>query len=329
MPKQKNYSIELLRFLFMVLICLHHHNMNRLTAGHLSVEFYFVLSGWFIYLSARKSQSATPAQYWWQRVKRFLPEILIMLPFAVWAFCSDCTWKEIAIYATRDITMTGGIFGVCLNYPMWYVSILLWCGTLLYALIRYLPRTTLYLLVPLIAIPFYGYVYSQETFALFDNGMALIRGFASMGLGALLCHVFRGKHLPYGTSLACISLLLMLAIATCWKVNEVYVIPCIPLFLVTAFDEQSWFHKVTSQKIWSRLGSITFEMLVVHAPIVHVFHVLTEDVHGYSALRCLVLLAIIIIAAFWLRCINDKIKGKFIVVKNITDRLSDKEECDQ
>lgn len=54
-------SIELLRFMFMLVICIWHSPFNVFTSGFIFVDFFFILSGYFLYKSLLKGY--TPGVY--------------------------------------------------------------------------------------------------------------------------------------------------------------------------------------------------------------------------------------------------------------------------
>ena len=103
----KNNAIQFWRYLFTCLICILHFETQYFSGeqpfflcGYLGVEFFFILSGFFMVKHAERSQE-TALEYTWGRIKRFYPDlliswILIMLNLAwVNGYGPLDTWREI------------------------------------------------------------------------------------------------------------------------------------------------------------------------------------------------------------------------------------------
>ena len=72
-PSNKNYAIEAFRFIFICIICLWHCRDAApwLRHGYIAVEFYFVLSGFFIFQSYRRHQNLGVLDFTWRKIKKF------------------------------------------------------------------------------------------------------------------------------------------------------------------------------------------------------------------------------------------------------------------
>ena len=81
--KEKNHSIEALRFLFMLVICCWHRygSEGLFPHGYLAVEFYFILSGYLLYKSFSKPNSLSTIDYTLKKVERFAPEYLAVVAY--------------------------------------------------------------------------------------------------------------------------------------------------------------------------------------------------------------------------------------------------------
>lgn len=88
--KEKNRAIEAFRFLFMLMICLWHYSNSHdiLKHGYLGVEFFFILSGVFIYKALDKPNLNTPLEYFVKRWKRFNPKYVgaILITYLIIVF---------------------------------------------------------------------------------------------------------------------------------------------------------------------------------------------------------------------------------------------------
>lgn len=82
--KTKNYVVEFLRLVFMILICFHHFqphlNIKIVNSAYLGVEFFFILSGFYLYKSFNKSKKITSWNYTINKIKKyFLPYAIAMI----------------------------------------------------------------------------------------------------------------------------------------------------------------------------------------------------------------------------------------------------------
>ena len=93
----RNTEIELLRFVFAVLVVLSHSaellpiGMKMFSHGGLAVEFFFLLSGYLMMASLRKNTVCTPEvhSFIWRKIQAFWPEMLIavLLAIGVYRYC--------------------------------------------------------------------------------------------------------------------------------------------------------------------------------------------------------------------------------------------------
>lgn len=89
MTDQKDYRIELLRFISALIIMIFHaHNINNgqghpIPLGYVFVEFFFFLTGYFTYSSLVKrhkknaSMDSYPMQYTFRKIRRIVPYIIM------------------------------------------------------------------------------------------------------------------------------------------------------------------------------------------------------------------------------------------------------------
>ncbi len=147
MTKVKNGYIELCRFLFCMMIVLHHFEVDAdtgslLPSGYLAVEFFFFLSGCFLmrHISAEKREIPEKMRYavgyTLEKLKRVFPYAACgILLCHIWrAFCTRNTPLEMIRglvnlpYELLFLPMTGVISvgpDRYLNQPLWYLSAML------------------------------------------------------------------------------------------------------------------------------------------------------------------------------------------------------------
>ena len=77
---KKIISVEAMRFIFMLIICLWHYQgpSGIFSHGYLGVEFFFILSGILIYQSVSKPSPIKPLDYTTKKSKDFSLNISVL-----------------------------------------------------------------------------------------------------------------------------------------------------------------------------------------------------------------------------------------------------------
>ena len=178
---QKNGELEFFRFLFSVIIVLHHSrylvgDKNCIfLGGALAVEFFFILSGCLMAQSIEKerishadtSHIGKDTFYFIKRkVNGFFPQILFawITAFTVTAIASDGSLKDNinsfinGFWELTIVKMVGISTGGSVNGVVWYISSMLLCMALLYPLIRKFPDVMYHIVIPLVVLLGYGWL---------------------------------------------------------------------------------------------------------------------------------------------------------------------------
>ena len=153
-------SIDFFRFVFMLQICLWHMNrcFNLMHNGYVAVEFFFILSGVFIYKSSVSRKSKGVLDYTISKVKRYYPPFLIMLVPTLLL-----TWDGDAFVRTlNDILFISntGIYGKGVNDTLWYLSVLVVGGGLIYSMLKHFKDIAISFILPLLVILIYTYIFN-------------------------------------------------------------------------------------------------------------------------------------------------------------------------
>lgn len=313
---RKNTAVEALRFLFMLMICIHHSQyVNAMHHGYLAVEFYFVLSGVFLYRTFLRENRPGVLDYTMNRVVRFFPEYAI----AFMAYVVIGYQSYVTAYNNHDITDTilktmnslfmlngSGIFKGGFNTALWFVVVLVIGGGLLYSLLSYDKRLALSLILPIMAICYYTYIFSVgETLERWcvDGGVfynPLWRGMSGLALGVLFYEIFsrKGKNLSKGwvnfASLTSLFLIWCMVFTT--DFFDEYILLLVPCVLLGAFTEGSILDRIFRHRVWAFLGGVAFEMYLLHYAAMTVARFVAFRV-GLSIMVELMLYLVITIAA--------------------------------
>lgn len=330
--KNKTVSIEALRFVFMVVIAVWHFGrINPFTHGYIAVDFYFLLSGYLLYGSyVRHKYDAL--KYTVEKLKRFYPEYIFVFVIAFFMklnlLLRDSDAVTLFLNAIPEGLMINsvGVFGGGVNPASWYVSVLMVGGGILYAVLHWNKKVALSIVFPLLVLFSYTYLMgfggSLEQFA--NDGFisqSLLRGMGGMALGVVLAALKE----RYSESLAKKRMVLDVAcllavVVVCIvlfsaKHYDRFALLAFSVLIISCFVPSTLINRIFKSTVWAKLGGITFEMLLVHCPIIWVVNNLTRSIklspYGIVALA-LVYIVIVLICSFALKYIGNRLNKKII-----------------
>lgn len=317
--QKKNNSIEFLRFLFMSILVSWHGNFDFFAHGYLVVEFFFILSGYLIYTSLIKKNKGT-LQYTLDKIKRTYLEYIIACVFmfglvALHAFVDKklfFTLDNVFIFITEALLLQNiGIFSGGFNYPLWYFSVLIWGGGGLYALLKYNKRLTVNIILPLYILLFYTYIFGKrDSIECWDKDIfyiPMLRGLADMSIGIITAELSL-KILPkikrtllLFDIVSVISFLLLFIVFYTDKTYDRYTIIFVPILILNCVSEKGVLCRLLNLKFFSQLGGITYEMYILHVPLLMILGFLFKDLGMSHVLRYLIFLLIIMISSKCMR----------------------------
>lgn len=220
MRKQHNVTIDFLRFLFSVIVVLHHSRYVLgddncyFLGGSLAVEFFFFVSGYLLLVGADKAGRENSAgtngigsetlHFILHKIRSFLPEFLI----AWWiGFILIGVVRQYGVldylkafgndFWELTLVKMSGLFTHGIDGAMWYLSAMLLGMALLYPLLRTKRDLMTHLVCPLLALFLYGYLCQAEGhprdpavwLGLCYKG--LVRAIAGLCTGVVICMAVR------------------------------------------------------------------------------------------------------------------------------------------
>lgn len=291
---KKMNSIEAFRFIFMLMICIWHYKGTKVLAhGYMAVEFFFILSGVLMFFSSNKEYALGTLDYTMKKVKRFAPDCLLLiayvnlrhmiLPVLLGRKGLDVSWLLQALPESLFLQNTG-IYTGGVNFPMWYVSVLLFGGAFVYALLRFNKRLALSIILPMIVLVGYTYIFSMDKRGRIDSfdlhgGIytPMLRGVCGISLGVVLGYIFVLKKqyiqcvktwVIDALGMISLCLFLIFAIFPTSQSYDRYLLIVVPFLLLACFMESSLFNKLFSCSCFSILGGYSWQMLVYHGRII-------------------------------------------------------------
>lgn len=295
-------SIEAFRFLFICVICLWHCRpiSEWLHHGYIAVEFYFMLSGALIYLSYIRHPGIGVLDHSLNKIKRFIIpfwlSIFLLMTLDRKQYFYPDGYTPDAILNKYFVHLHEFFFGQCLgitnivaiNHPMWFLSILIFGGGIIYALLRNFKTKATSLILPLICLFGFHLLLSNGSCA-FQNDhdimglqTAMIRGLSDMSLGVLVSVTYLRKKdfiAAHTKSLDIVSVLslfvfsLMLIAHGNFDYLALFVLPVI---LIACFNERSLFNNFFNFSIWQRLGSMSMYMYIIHLVVAAIFYIFMD-----------------------------------------------------
>lgn len=216
----KNGEIELLRFVFALIIVIRHSDSllgdsYPLAGGAFAVEFFFLVSG---FLMARSVEKSGPSMtigrdtllFLKRKVYGVLPETLVAFLIAfVFQHCvrhsSFVTLVDSAMASVWEITFLNmsGLGQGIVNGVTWYISSMLISMLVLYPLLRNHRDVTIHILMPFAIVIILGWLYQNGSLLAPRkwHGWAYrgtIRAFAEISLGAILYYLTqRFQRIPF------------------------------------------------------------------------------------------------------------------------------------
>lgn len=336
--KQKNMPIEAMRFIFICMICSSHCPAvsTFLPHGNIGVEFFFILSGFFIYYSYIHHPDTGVFAFSWKKVKRFFWPLVIsnialmLLDRKQYIYPHELSPDGILTqYFSQipDFMFAQGFYlhshpGM-INAPVWFIMVLIIGGGILYALLRYYKSKATSLFVPIIVVIGTTYLLSFG-----DAGLKarpggipgldcnIIRGISEMGLGVLLACFYEQKkggilaHSRIMSFCGIIAFIGMLLIALANNDYDWLSLFLIPFVLLSCVDGKSVFSKLFFSRIWGWLGGISLYMFFVQMLVSAIYYIIATRSAFVTNLPVAVsftaYLVACVVAGYVLKILSDK-----------------------
>lgn len=294
----RNAAIEALRFFSILQIAIWHLGGYFINAGFLGVEFYFILAGFFLYKNATKPKASGVIVYSINKLSKFYFEYVVAFLFFLICvhknflslFNADPVQPILRIVSELILLQGTGGFVDGMNYPLWFFSVLIYGGAIIYAAVRYYPKGSIRIVFPIMIVFFMAYCFNNgNSMALEERGVLgfipfrMLRGMIEISYGVLAGYIFFNykqffvNNLRLLDILSVISLLFYFIIVALSGINASYVFIFIPIILMDAMTPGSWMNRLFKGKVWIWLGGISFSIFVLHASLValsrHFLHV--------------------------------------------------------
>lgn len=281
-----SHALDSLKLLFMLLIVIHHSNyFHALSHAYMAVDLFFMISGFLLMHTMIRKPEMNTARYLLSRLSKLYPHYL--LSFAA-MFLATSAYKDGSITLTKVLyslpemllIQNLGIFSGGVNYPCWYLSVLIFASILIFFLGRVLSRQLFQTISILCACVSYGYILyftggSMETFATvgvfylpFWRGMAgLFCGTLLYQLHGVLPVVFK----KYRNGFLCLELVTLAAsIVLMFFPGQVdgLILVCLFLLLLSIGSEYSFLERYSANSAISVAIRYEYAVFLNHAFVI-------------------------------------------------------------
>lgn len=346
MISMKKQGVELYRFIMTITICLHHFRLYaELTlpfgGGYLAVDFFFILSGYFLYEHgvkkdancALKATSET-VLYAMGRYKRLFPKYVaaLILSISIYIFViqEDMDFMHLVLLIAKFLMVDGIFVQTTLNVmPQgWYCSVL-WIGSAVvyFLFIKYrevfIKSISLYISVGIYICLFlqYGFLnlYTQYGFCL---AVGLFRGIAGLCLGCMLGNVIdseggNGIKSKWINIVLFVSFTSIVLYALLWDTayrKSDYAIVLVFIGILYYLLGDNDISRFLNRFSFSFLGRISYSMFLVHHFIAVLFAYYDWFREWDWKIVSMVYLGAVIVCAFLLEKFMEIVKWKLFKI---------------
>lgn len=301
------YSIDLLKFIFALLVVFAHMDISY-PGNSVAVDFFFVFSGFFLAKKFYSKSCKNPAEYNQFRytadhVKKLYPQYI----FSLLVLLGYMTGRDLVHIATGKETVSyigniifrifeiipdsfmvqdmGGFIGGGLNAAAWYVSAMLIVGYFIYTMLCYDHKKTTEFVLPIVFLLIAAYVkFGRENFAVYEwFYFPLVRCTMYMAEGVMLyrisrsdaCEAVRSSRLIFNL----VGLFSLVAIFVFNRYKNIHIMLFGFIVLYTTCPD-SWINKVIKGRIFHRIGDLSYALYLNHAFVIMAM----EDIFAYSGI---------------------------------------------
>lgn len=298
---RRNGEIEFLRFVFATMVVLKHsinligaENSKYFLKASFAVEFFFIVSGYFMMVSVDKFNSKSKNNFNLgietvgfikRKVKSFYLELCLANCIGIIFILATSTeslkriLKLIAVGLHSDFFLLGMLIGgEKLNGPLWYLSSMLLCFTILYPLIRRWPDIMCKVVIPISSFLLIGYLWQTYGSLLTPNfwmGFTFKGNFRAMAeIGITMYQVI--KNISKLKLNFVIKVFITFIKWFCYLILFVYMIffndPTVQIFCLIlyilaiglTFSEKCLDSKIYNNKFCILLGKLSLPMYLCH-----------------------------------------------------------------
>ena len=310
----RDHSIDFLRIIF-TLIIVYFHATDGGNNLRMSVEFFFILSGYFLATASFKTTDST-VEFVMKKIIRFTPLILFGEMISILSI-PDANFSNLAAEVLL-LPRTGLYPTPAYNGATWYLSVLFWVSLFFFYIKKGQRKETCNLLIGL-ATFYAAIICVHKDFVIKSTALSpmvtlfpvsLMRGVFGIGLGYFLAQLLSApksvtplptrKKILWGI-VECATLvwsIVMMYVEDFKPYNRILYAPVFILLLYLFLRKRGFMTQLLDRSVFSKLSNYCFALYATHFPIVfHWCHSIRDrDPVWYSSHKILVTSLLYVIA---------------------------------
>ena len=334
------YAFNITKIFFIFLVVCYHTSLfdGVINHAYLSVEFFFIVSGFLIARRAanKEKRISSIKRYLKDRLYKLYPHYIfsciIMLIVSI-VIGIDVT-KNYNILAEIFLIQALGFTKGGVNYPCWYLSVLVWGSILFYAVLLYTNKKERIFFSAVCTIMFYVWV------NMFNGGrtvswgyfhgfyIPLFRGLANIALGVILyeLHIYIKRFFRRGNwIIEVISFVLAMIFMAMPSNYDTLFVFFICIFILSILWENSIFNHIGKNLLVRKISKYEYAFFLNHAVIIMLLERYILNTYEFRIMfRLLILLLIVLIYSIITQNLLDFVKNK-IVSLFLTKYINNKE----
>lgn len=320
----RKYSLDFLKIVGIIYVVFHHAQSTEakiIYNGYMFVEMFFIISGFFLFKSIlEKNQNLI--EFIISRLKKlYLPYILalfslVIIFLIVGQNLNYSKWWSIIfeIFMLQNVGLpgSGGI-----NYPCWYLSVLLYGSIIIFILIKKLGIKRFNTISFVIVFLFYMYSFiefqSLEQWGYIFKFFyyPFIRGSSAMVLGGIIYQLSnRIKSIDSISNMLIVSIFFMIIVLMFIniKLDFILLILFFVIILLLIISKDNIFDKIGNCKVLKMLESYEYYMFINHALVIYFVKYIKKAIDINYFIYIFLLFGILFIFSFIMKIMVKKIE---------------------
>lgn len=289
------YSFDVFKLAFAYLIAVFHFGTQLPPGSTITVQLFFIISGFFLGKKFYEKRQADPNNQYDQicytkdHIRSLYPHyvfsLVVLTVYTFFAgiltFLRQPSAYQIVmivknVYATIPeyfFLQNTGFFGGGTNYPLWQLCTLIISGYFVYGLLYKNEKLSREFIFPAAILMIQAFLDSSDdiwgTVVFFH--IPLLRAFSPLCIGVLAYYFTTTSYYRYITSKKLLfnlaSIFAFLSLYAPEGYHNIYLITFV-ILLLAMYDPESWINKLLNRKIFRGCGQMSYAVYLNHALII-------------------------------------------------------------